>query len=101
MNLYSTYNSSAATSLSEPLPMLTTGDAPPTSDSSKIIGLTLAIGSGVLIGSSFVFKKKGLINCTKEGMLAGEGHAYLKSVMWWTGMLMSALTDICHVDDEN
>lgn len=44
---------------------------------------------GLLIGSSFVFKKKGLINCTKHGMLAGEGHAYLKSVMWWTGMVMS------------
>lgn len=44
---------------------------------------------GLLIGSSFVFKKKGLINCTKNGMLAGEGHAYLKSTMWWSGMLMS------------
>lgn len=76
--------------------MLNTGDAPPASDSSKIIGLSLAIGSGLLIGSSFVFKKKGLINCTKDGMLAGEGHAYLKSVMWWTGMLMMVVGEVCN-----
>ncbi|KAF9969915.1 hypothetical protein BGZ73_007539 [Actinomortierella ambigua] len=58
-------------------------------DKSKIIGITLAVGSGLLIGSSFVFKKKGLLNCTKDGMVAGEGYAYLKSAMWWTGMLIS------------
>ncbi|KAI7816199.1 magnesium transporter, partial [Gamsiella multidivaricata] len=51
---------------------------------------------GVLIGTSFVFKKKGLINCTKNGMLAGEGHAYLKSVMWWTGMLMMVAGEVCN-----
>ncbi|KAF9904986.1 hypothetical protein EC991_002168 [Linnemannia zychae] len=90
------YNSSVATTPSGPLPMLSTGDAPPTSDSSKIIGLSLAIGSGLLIGSSFVFKKKGLINCTKDGMLAGEGHAYLKSVMWWAGMLMMVVGEVCN-----
>ncbi|KAF9361894.1 hypothetical protein BGX26_010297 [Mortierella sp. AD094] len=71
----------------------TTGAA---NDTSKIIGLTLAIGSGLLIGSSFVFKKKGLINCTKNGMLAGEGHAYLKSYMWWTGMLMMVAGEVCN-----
>lgn len=27
-------------------------------------------------------------------MLAGEGHAYLKSVMWWTGMLMSKFSSV-------
>ncbi|KAF9174039.1 hypothetical protein BGX21_000541 [Mortierella sp. AD011] len=71
----------------------TTGEA---SNTSKIIGLSLAIGSGLLIGSSFVFKKKGLINCTKNGMLAGEGHAYLKSFMWWTGMLMMVAGEVCN-----
>ncbi|KAF9968819.1 hypothetical protein BGZ70_005623 [Mortierella alpina] len=65
-------------------------------DSTKIVGLSLAIGSGLLIGASFVFKKKGLINCTKHGMLAGEGHDYLKSVMWWTGMLMMVAGEICN-----
>ncbi|KAK3848655.1 MAG: magnesium transporter NIPA-domain-containing protein [Linnemannia gamsii] len=94
-SLYTGYNASAAAP-SGPLPMLSSGDAPPASDSSKIIGLSLAIGSGLLIGSSFVFKKKGLINCTKDGMLAGEGHAYLKSVMWWTGMLMMVVGEVCN-----
>ncbi|GJJ69430.1 magnesium transporter [Entomortierella parvispora] len=65
-----------------------------TSDKGKIVGLSLAIGSGLLIGSSFVFKKKGLINCTKNGMLAGEGHAYLKSTMWWSGMLMMVVGEV-------
>ncbi|KAF9290411.1 hypothetical protein BGZ88_007351 [Linnemannia elongata] len=94
MSYYSNYNSSTAPSGA--LPMLNTGDAQPASDSSKVIGLSLAIGSGLLIGSSFVFKKKGLINCTKDGMLAGEGHAYLKSVMWWTGMLMMVVGEVCN-----
>ncbi|KAF9436207.1 hypothetical protein BGZ76_004560 [Entomortierella beljakovae] len=65
-------------------------------DTSKIIGLSLAVGSGFLIGASFVFKKKGLLNCTKDGMLAGEGHAYLKSFMWWTGMIMMIVGEICN-----
>ncbi|KAF9576029.1 hypothetical protein EC968_000589 [Mortierella alpina] len=65
-------------------------------ESTKIVGLSLAIGSGLLIGASFVFKKKGLINCTKHGMLAGEGHDYLKSVMWWTGMLMMVAGEVCN-----
>ncbi|KAF9188344.1 hypothetical protein BGZ51_000664 [Haplosporangium sp. Z 767] len=71
-------------------------DAHTYSDSTKVIGLSLAIGSGVLIGASFVFKKKGLINCTKHGMEAGEGHAYLKSLLWWTGMLMMVAGEICN-----
>jgi hypothetical protein len=51
-----------------------------TSNSSlKIVGIVLAIVSGVLIGSSFVFKKKGLLR-SQAGGPAGEGVAYLKSV---------------------
>lgn len=45
----------------------------------KIVGIVLAIVSGVLIGSSFVFKKKGLLR-SQAGATAGEGVAYLKSV---------------------
>ncbi|KAG2174409.1 hypothetical protein INT43_004432 [Umbelopsis isabellina] len=56
----------------------------------KIIGVSLAIASGVFIGSSFVFKKKGLLSSIeKSGGTAGEGHSYLKSPMWWTGMILS------------
>ncbi|GJJ06670.1 hypothetical protein Clacol_000865 [Clathrus columnatus] len=41
---------------------------------------------GLLIGCSFVFKKKGLLRSTlKTGNELGEGVAYLKSPMWWTG----------------
>ncbi|KAF9151686.1 hypothetical protein BG015_006365 [Linnemannia schmuckeri] len=29
-------------------------------------------------------------------MRAGEGHAYLKSVMWWTGMLMMVVGEVCN-----
>ena len=41
--------------------------------------MVLAVSSGLLIGSSFVFKKKGLLS-SQEGHAAGEGVAYLKSV---------------------
>lgn len=43
------------------------------------IGIILAVGSGVLIGASFVFKKKGLLS-SQKGKVAGEGLDYLKSV---------------------
>lgn len=45
----------------------------------RAIGISLAIGSGLLIGSSFVFKKRGLLK-SQAGQVAGEGVAYLKSV---------------------
>lgn len=45
----------------------------------KIVGIVLAIVSGVLIGSSFVFKKKGLVR-SQAGGPVGEGVGYLKSV---------------------
>lgn len=45
----------------------------------RAIGLTLAIGSGLLIGTSFVFKKRGLLR-SQQGGAAGVGVGYLKSV---------------------
>ncbi|KAF9209860.1 hypothetical protein BGZ49_000041 [Haplosporangium sp. Z 27] len=89
-------STNATIGVSTPVPTVSDTSTTGANDTSKIIGLSLAIGSGLLIGSSFVFKKKGLINCTKNGMLAGEGHAYLKSVMWWTGMLMMVCGEICN-----
>ncbi|KAF9787112.1 magnesium transporter NIPA-domain-containing protein, partial [Thelephora terrestris] len=59
------------------------------------VGILLAVGSGVLIGSSFVFKKKGLLS-SQKGKVAGEGLDYLKSVMWWTGMTIMILGEICN-----
>ncbi|KAI1793174.1 DUF803-domain-containing protein [Ganoderma leucocontextum] len=61
----------------------------------RIVGVALAIGSGVLIGSSFVFKKKGLLS-SQKGQIAGEGVAYLKSPMWWTGMIIMILGELCN-----
>lgn len=44
-----------------------------------------------------VVKKKGLIQATKKsGGLAGEGHAYLRNWIWWTGMIMMILGEICN-----
>ncbi|EMD33766.1 hypothetical protein CERSUDRAFT_117855 [Gelatoporia subvermispora B] len=61
----------------------------------KVVGIILAISSGFLIGTSFVFKKKGLLR-SQEGMVAGEGVAYLKSPLWWTGMIMMILGELCN-----
>lgn len=47
--------------------------------SNNRVGIILAVGSGVLIGASFVFKKKGLLS-SQRGKVAGEGLHYLKSV---------------------
>ncbi|KAG8958937.1 hypothetical protein FRC03_008685 [Tulasnella sp. 419] len=61
----------------------------------RIVGVILAVGSGALIGSSFVFKKKGLLK-SQEGSEAGVGVAYLKSPMWWFGMTLMILGEICN-----
>ncbi|KAF8913697.1 magnesium transporter NIPA-domain-containing protein, partial [Mucidula mucida] len=66
-----------------------------TSSNLKIVGIILAVVSGFLIGSSFVFKKKGLLR-SQAGGTAGEGVAYLKSVLWWTGMIMMILGELCN-----
>ncbi|KAJ7782573.1 magnesium transporter NIPA-domain-containing protein [Mycena maculata] len=61
----------------------------------KIVGIILAITSGLLIGSSFVFKKKGLLRA-QAGHTAGEGVGYLKSPLWWTGMTMMIMGELCN-----
>ncbi|CAI2168916.1 5257_t:CDS:2 [Funneliformis geosporum] len=63
----------------------------------KMIGLILAISSGVFIGSSFVFKKKGLIQAQGQaGSVAGQGHNYLSNGLWWTGMILMIIGEICN-----
>ncbi|TDL17285.1 DUF803-domain-containing protein [Rickenella mellea] len=66
-----------------------------TNSNLKIVGIILAITSGLLIGSSFVFKKKGLLR-SQAGQKAGEGVAYLKSPLWWLGMSMMILGELCN-----
>lgn len=53
------------------------------------VGLVLAISSSVFIGSSFILKKKGLLQLADKGITrAGQGgHSYLKEWLWWAGLL--------------
>ncbi|KAE8269644.1 hypothetical protein A4X09_0g2697 [Tilletia walkeri] len=63
----------------------------------KFIGIALAVGSGILIGSSFVWKKKGLLSSQRKyNSAAGEGHNYLKSPLWWTGMIIMILGEVAN-----
>jgi drug/metabolite transporter (DMT)-like permease len=63
----------------------------------KIIGISLAIGSGLFIGTSFVLKKYGLLKANeKYNEVAGEGYGYLKNVWWWTGMTLMIVGEICN-----
>ncbi|KAG0238989.1 magnesium transporter NIPA-domain-containing protein [Mortierella sp. GBAus27b] len=68
-----------------------TGDPPPAYY--KYVGMALAVSSGVFIGTSFVLKKKGLLRTSD---VAGEGHAYLRSSLWWTGMVMMIIGEVCN-----
>ena len=63
----------------------------------KAIGLTLAVLSGVFIGTSFVLKKTGLLKANaKYNEEAGEGYGYLKNAFWWTGMTLMIIGEICN-----
>lgn len=61
----------------------------------KIIGISLAIGSGLFIGTSFVLKKIGLLKANeKYHEAAGEGYGYLKNAFWWSGMILMILGEV-------
>ena len=63
----------------------------------KAVGIGLAIGSGVFIGTSFVLKKVGLLKANeKYNEVAGEGYGYLRNAYWWTGMTLMILGEICN-----
>lgn len=64
----------------------------------KIVGLVLAISSGVFIGTSFVIKKHGLLQANKKyNEEAGEGYGYLKNAWWWLGMTLMILGEVCNL----
>lgn len=64
----------------------------------KDLGIALAVGSGFLIGASFVFKKKGLLAAQKKyNTEAGESMQYLKSPLWWVGMTMMIVGEILNL----
>ncbi|XP_029142527.1 magnesium transporter NIPA3 [Protobothrops mucrosquamatus] len=56
---------------------------------SLYLGVALAIGSSIFVGSSFILKKKGLLRMAAKGFTrAGEGgYSYLKEWLWWAGLL--------------
>ncbi|KAJ3379176.1 hypothetical protein HDU80_002555, partial [Chytriomyces hyalinus] len=60
----------------------------------KAVGITLAMLSGLFIGCSFIFKKKGLIDTKSLHGELGDGHAYLNSRMWWSGLILMALGEV-------
>jgi drug/metabolite transporter (DMT)-like permease len=63
----------------------------------KLIGIILAIASGLFIGVSFVLKKMGLLKANvKYNEEAGEGYGYLKNVWWWSGMTLMIIGEICN-----
>ena len=63
----------------------------------KAIGISLAICSGLFIGTSFIFKKVGLLKANvKYNEEAGEGMGYLKNAFWWTGMTLMIIGEICN-----
>lgn len=63
----------------------------------KVVGLLLAIASGLFIGVSFVLKKLGLLKANvKYHEEAGEGYGYLKNVWWWAGMTLMIVGEICN-----
>lgn len=63
----------------------------------KVIGISLAIASGVFIGTSFVLKKYGLLKANeKYKEVAGEGYGYLKNAYWWAGMILMIIGEICN-----
>ncbi|KAJ3350194.1 hypothetical protein HDU83_009865 [Entophlyctis luteolus] len=55
----------------------------------RVVGVVLAVCSGVFIGSSFILKKKGLLMSEKTHGEIGQGHSYLKSGFWWAGLILS------------
>jgi uncharacterized membrane protein len=63
----------------------------------KLVGIILAIASGLFIGVSFVLKKMGLLKANlKYNEEAGEGYGYLKNVFWWSGMTLMIVGEICN-----
>ena len=63
----------------------------------KIVGIILAVCSGLFIGVSFVLKKVGLLKANeKYNEEAGEGYGYLKNAYWWGGMTLMIVGEICN-----
>ncbi|PVD34455.1 hypothetical protein C0Q70_05729 [Pomacea canaliculata] len=77
-----------------------TTDREPTPEEMRdfYIGLLLAISSSIFIGSSFIFKKKGLLRLARNSSVrAGQGgYGYLKEWLWWAGMILMIVGELAN-----
>ncbi|KZF19736.1 DUF803 domain membrane protein [Xylona heveae TC161] len=62
----------------------------------KYIGLALAVTSTVAIGTSFVITKRGLNEASERHGFEGEGFSYLKSPIWWGGIVTLVIGEIAN-----
>lgn len=62
----------------------------------KYIGLALAIASTLAIGTSFVITKKGLNDAADKHGFAGDGFAYMKTPLWWAGIVSMVIGEIAN-----
>jgi len=90
VTIFATTASASATAAGDP-------SAPPPPPAYHAVGITLAVCSGLFIGTSFVLKKVGLLKANvKYNEEAGEGYGYLKNAYWWTGMTLMIIGEICN-----
>ncbi|KAL1296705.1 hypothetical protein AAFC00_000180 [Neodothiora populina] len=62
----------------------------------KYIGLALAVTSTLAIGTSFVITKKGLMQASEQHGFEGDGYSYLKSPVWWGGIVTMVIGEIAN-----
>ncbi|KAK4140543.1 magnesium transporter NIPA-domain-containing protein, partial [Dichotomopilus funicola] len=60
----------------------------------RYIGLALAMTSSLAIGTSFVITKKGLMHAEERHGFEGDGFVYLRSPIWWAGIICLVLGEI-------
>ncbi|TID17884.1 DUF803-domain-containing protein [Venturia nashicola] len=65
-------------------------------EAGKYIGLSLAIAGTLAIGSSFVITKKGLNEANARHGFEGDGYSYLKSGMWWAGIILMVVGELAN-----
>lgn len=67
------------------------------------IGLLLAVSSSLFIGSSFIIKKKGLIQLGRYGgkRAAAGGFGYLREPIWWAGLICSKFFFVYNITNDS
>ena len=62
----------------------------------KYVGLLLALSSSAAIGTSFIVTKKGLMDATDNHGFAGDNYAYLRSPIWWAGIITMVIGEVAN-----